>query len=57
MAYPIENILVIIRPRVKRREQKSIEELKRILNIPIEMVQNLFKEYVEKVEKILDLNA
>ena len=62
LAYPIENLWAIIKPRVKRREPKSIEELKRILNeewssIPIEMVQNLCKGYLEKVKKILDLNG
>ena len=62
LAYPIENLWAIIKPRVKRREPKSIEELKRFLNeewnsIPIEMVQNLCKGYLEKVKKILDLNG
>ena len=62
LAYPIENLWAIIKPRVRRREPKSIEELKQFLNeewssIPIALVQNLCKGYLEKVKKILDLNG
>ena len=62
LAYPIENLWAIIKPRVKRREPKSIEELKQFLNeewssVPIAMVQNLCRGYLEKVKKILELNG
>ena len=62
LAYPIENLWAIIKPRVKRREPKSIEELKQFLNeewnsVPISMVQNLCKGYLEKVKKIFELNG
>ena len=46
LAYPIEDIWGIIKPRVKRREPKCIEELKQYLieewgSIPEEMTKNL----------------
>ena len=62
LASPIENIWGIIKPRVKRRDPKSIKELKDYLieewgSIPEEMVQNLCKGYLEKIRKILELNG
>ena len=62
MASPIENIWGIIKLRVKRRDSKTIEQLKDYLieewgAIPEEMVKNLFKGYLEKVKKILELNG
>ena len=62
MASPIENIWGIIKPRVKRRDPKTIEQLKDYLIeewgvIPEEMVKNLCKGYSEKVKKILELNG
>ena len=52
----------IIKPRVKRRDPKTIEQLKDYLieewgAIPEEMVKNLCKGYLEKIKKILELNG
>ena len=60
LAYPIEDIWGIIKPRVKRREPKCIEELKQYLieewgSIPEEMTKNLCKGYLEKIKKIIEL--
>ena len=62
MASPIENIWGIIKPRVKRRNPQSIEELKEFLieewaSIPKEMVKNLCKGYLDKIKKIRQLNG
>ena len=62
LASPIENIWGIIKPRVKRRNPQSIEELKEFLleewgSIPKEMVKNLCKGHFDKIKKILQLNG
>ncbi len=62
LAYPIEDIWGIIKPRVKRREPKSIEELKQYLleewgSVPEEMVKNLCKGYLDKIKKIIELSG
>ena len=56
LTYQIEDIWGIIKPRVKRREPKSIEELKQYLleewgSVPEEMVKNLCKGYLDKIKK------
>ena len=62
LAYPIERIWGIIKPRVKRRDPKSIDDLKKYLleewnSIPISIVQNLFKEYLEKLKKCVEIGG
>ena len=54
LAYPIEKLWGIIKPRVRRRNPKTIEELKKYLlqewnAIPQEMVKNLCKNYLERI--------
>ena len=56
LAYPIEKLWGIIKPRVRRRNPKTIEELKKYLlqewnAIPQEMVKNLCKNYLERIKK------
>ena len=62
MAYPIEKLWGIIKPRVRRRNPKNIDELKKYLleewnAVPEEMVKNLCKGYLRRIEKVLELNG
>ena len=62
LAYPIEDFWGIIKPRIKRRNPTSLEELKKFLieewnSIPINLVQNLCVNYLEKMKKVFDLNG
>ena len=62
LAYPIERLWGIIKPRVKRRGPKTIEELKTFLleewnSIPIQIIQNLCKGYLDKIKKCFDLGG
>ena len=62
LAYPIEDLWSIIKPRVKRRNPGSIEELKLYLleewnSVPIELVQNLCKGFLTRINKCLELNG
>ena len=62
LAYPIEDIWGIIKPRVKRRQPKTIEELKNFLleewnSVPKEMIKNLCRNWLERVKKVLELNG
>ena len=52
LADPIEDIWAIIKPRIKRREPKSLDELKKFTieeweSIPKTIIQNLTKGYIE----------
>ena len=60
LAYPIEELWAIIKPRVKRRDPQTIEELKQYLlegwnAIPKDMIQNLCRNYLKRIEKVLEL--
>ena len=62
LAYPIENLWGIIKPRVKRRNPETLEDLKRYLleewnSVPLKMVQNLCKGYLKRLEKCVELNG
>lgn len=62
LAYPIERLWGLIKPRVKRRGPKSISELKQFLleewnSIPIEIIQNLCKGYLDKIRKCFELEG
>ena len=62
LACPIEDIWGIIKPRVKRRQPKTIEELKNFLleewnSVPKEMIKNLCRNWLERVKKVLELNG
>ena len=62
LAYPIEKLWGIIKPRVRRRNPKNIDELKKYLleewnAVPEEMVKNLCKGYLRRIEKVLELNG
>ena len=62
LAYPIERIWGILKPRVKRRDPKSIDEFKKYLleewnSIPPTMVQNLCKDYLDKLKKCIEIGG
>ena len=62
LAFPIEQLWAIIKPRVKRRDPKTLDELKKFLieewnAIPRNMVENLCKNYLTRVEKVLELDG
>ena len=62
LAYPIEDLWAIIKPRVKRRNPTSIPELKKFLleewsSVPIELVQNLCKGFLNRIHKVLELKG
>ena len=62
LAYPIEDLWAIIKPRVKRRNPTSIPELKKFLleewsSVPIELVQNLCKGFLNRIRKVLELKG
>ena len=62
LAYPIENLWGILKPRVKQRNPGTIQELKKILleewsSVPIDLIQNLCKGYLERVNKVIELKG
>ena len=62
LAYPIEDLWAILKPRVKRREPSSIDELKKFLmeewySIPLNLIQNLCKNYLYRINKVIELNG
>ena len=62
LAYPIEDLWGIIKPRIKRRNPSSIEEMKKILleewnSIPQNLVKNLCKNYLERIKRVYELKG
>lgn len=62
LAYPIENIWCLIKPRIKRKEPQSLDELKRVTleewnSIPTTIVENLTKGYINRVKKVIELKG
>jgi len=62
LAYPIEDLWSIIKPRVRRRNPNTIIELKQYLleewnSIPIELIQNLCKGFLNRVQKVIELKG
>ena len=62
LAFPIEKFLGVIKPRVKRRDPKTIEELKQFLmeewnSVPKEMIQNLCISWIERIKKVHELKG
>ena len=62
LAYWIEDLWSIIKPRVKRREPSSLKELKKYLieewsSIPLDLVQNLCKNYLYRINIVLELGG
>ena len=62
LASPIEDLWAIIKPRVKRRNPQTVDQLKEFLleewnSIPINLVQNLCKGYTDRLKKVIDLKG
>ena len=60
LAYPIEDLWGIIKPRIKRRNPTSLEEkflIEEWNSIPINLVQNLCVNNLERIIKVFDLNG
>ena len=62
LAYPIEDLWGIIKPRIKRKNPASIEEVKKLLieewsSIPQNLIQNLCKNYLDRIKKVFDLKG
>ena len=62
LAYPIEDLWAIIKPRVRRRNPNSIPELKKFLleewsSVPLELVQNLCRGFLDRIHKVLELKG
>ena len=62
LAYPIEYIWAYIKPRIKRRNQQTLEELKKFTleewkAIPKTIIDNCGKNYKKRLEKVLELEG
>ena len=62
LAFPIEDLWAVIKPRVKRREPKSKEELKTFIlqewnSVPLSLIRNFCESYIDRVKKVLELNG
>ena len=62
IAYPIETLWAELKKRVKERRAKNLDELKQITieewnNIPKSFVQKLFKNFIKRCEKIIELKG
>ena len=62
LAYPIEDLWAILKPRVRRRNPNSINELKKYLleewsSIPMNLVQNLCKGFLDRIKKVIEFNG
>ena len=62
LAFPIEDLWAIIKPRVKRRDPQIIEELKSYIlqewnSVPEELIRNLCNSFIDRVKKVIELNG
>ena len=62
LVFPIEKIWGIIKPRVKRRDPKNIDQMKQFLLeewnlVPKEMIQNLCLSWIERIKKVHELKG
>ena len=62
ITYPIETLWAELKKRVKERRAKNLDELKQITieewnNIPKSFVQKLFKNFIKRCEKIIELKG
>ena len=60
--YPIEDLWAIIKPRIKRRQPQSLEELKKFTleewnSVPNSIIQNLTKGYLNRIKKVIELKG
>jgi len=62
LAYPVEDLWAIIKPRIKRKNPKTIDELKKYIteewnSIPKSIIENLCKNYIKRVKKVIELDG
>ena len=62
LAYPIENIWGYIKPRIKRKNPKTMEELKKIhykngILSQKKLIKNCGLNYVKRLEKVIELEG
>lgn len=62
LAYPIEDLWAIIKPRIKRKNPKTIDELKQYIteewnSIPKTLIENLCKNYINRIKKVIELDG
>ena len=62
LAFPIEDLWAIIKPRVKRREPKTLEKLKAFIlqewnSVPLSLIRNLCDGYINRIKKVIELNG
>ena len=62
LAYPIEELWSIIKPRVKRRDPKTIDELKAFIleewnSVPSSLIRKLCYGYLDRVKMVLEFKG
>ena len=62
LAFPIEDLWAIIKPRVKRRDPQTLEELKSFIveewnSVPEGLIRNLCNGFIDRVKKVIQLNG
>ena len=62
LAYPIENLWAYLKPRIKVRDPKNIDELKKITiqewnKIPKKIIQKSGLSYLKRVKKIIEIGG
>ena len=62
LAYPIGNLWAYIKPRIKKRDPQNIEELKKFTfdelnNIPKKIIEKCGKDYIKKLEKVIEISG
>ena len=61
LAYQIETLWGIIKPRIKRRNPKTLSELKQFTleewySVPSKLLKKLCSNYLKRIEKVIELN-
>lgn len=62
IVYPIEDLWGILKNRVKRRNPQNLDELTIFMfeewySVPQTLINNLFKNFIKRIEKILELGG
>ena len=62
IAYPIETLWAELKKKVKERRAKNLDDLKQITieewnKIPQSFIKNLFKNFIKRCKKIIELNG
>ena len=62
LAFPIEDLWGIIKPRVKRRDPQTLSDLKTYIvqewnSIPLSLIRNLCSGFIKRVKKVLEMKG